>query len=253
MNHPDEFYIGWESKAAPGIGKTVRKAVVVVLALALLAPVVLAISQRLIGASVFEWGNHKSFSGILQTTPYPHLLVPRPGNANGFPRSSAYYLVAPWKFGLEPATIAPLDGKSVTLKGTLIYRGNQTMIEVLPGSIQATNIAAAALPQTVALGKQTLAGQIVDSKCFLGVMNPGQLTPHRACAIRCISGGVPPVLLVRQKDGSAVYLLLVSADRKPVNNQVLNMVAEPLEITGDVERQGELLILRANPATYRRL
>ena len=248
----DEFYIGWEVKAAPGIGKTARKAVVLVLALALLAPVVLAVSQRLIGASVFEWGNHKSFSGILQTAPYPHLLVPRPGNADGLPGSSAYYLVAPWKFGLKPETIAPLDGKSVILKGTLIYRGNQTMIEVLPGSIQATNIAGAASPQTVALGKQTLVGEIVDSKCFLGVMNPGQLIPHRACAIRCISGGVPPVLLVRQRDGPPAYLLLVSADGKPVNKQVLEMVAEPLEITGDVERQGELLILRADPSTYRR-
>jgi len=47
------------------------------------------------------------------------------------------------------------------------------------------------LPST-SLGTQTLVGEIVDSKCFLGVMNPGQLTTHRACAIRCISGGVRP-------------------------------------------------------------
>jgi hypothetical protein len=177
----------------------------------------------------------------------------RPGNADGLSHFSAYYLVAPWKFGLKPETTALLDGKSVTLKGTLIYRGNQTMIEVLPGSIQITNIAGPALPEAVPLGKQTLVGEIVDSKCFLGVMNPGQLTPHRACAIRCISGGVPPVLLVRQKDGPAIYLLLVSADGKPVIKQVLEMVAQPLEITGEVERQGELLILRADPATYRKL
>ncbi len=250
----DEFYIGWEAKAAPGIGKMVRKAVVIVLALAVLAPVVLAVSQQMIGVSVFEWGNHKTFSGVLQTTPYPHLLVPRPGNANGRPSFSTYYLVAPWKFGLKPEAIAAFDGKSVSLKGTLIYRGNQTMIEVVPDSIQTTNAATVvALPQNVPLGKQTLAGEIVDSKCFLGVMNPGQLTPHRACAIRCISGGVPPVLLVRQKDGPAIYLLLVSANGKPVNKQVLNLVAEPIEITGEVERQGELLILRADPTTYRRV
>jgi hypothetical protein len=31
------------------------------------------------------------------------------------------------------------------------------------------------------------------------------------------------------------------------------MAAEPLEITGEVERQGGLLILRADPATYRKL
>src|SRR5947207_1819862 len=98
------------------------------------------------------------------------------------------------------------------------------------------------------LGRRTLVGEIVDSKCFLGVMNPGQLTPHRACAIRCISGGVPPVLVVRQKNGPAIYLLLVASDGKPV----LDIVAEPVEITGEVEREGDLLILRADPATYHR-
>jgi hypothetical protein len=33
----------------------------------------------------------------------------------------------------------------------------------------------------------------------------------------------------------------------------LDLVAEPVTITGEVERQGELLILRADPATYRRV
>jgi len=255
MNRSDEFYIGWEAKAAPGIGKVLRQLVITVLLLALLVSVLLAVSQRMIGTSVFEWGTHKAFSGILQAHPYPHLLVPRPGNTDGLQRFSTYYLVAPWKFGLDRESIAPLDGKSVTLKGTLIYRGNQTMIETKPDWIQAAEKPSATTPppQSMSLGTQTLIGEIVDSKCFLGVMNPGQLTPHRACAIRCISGGVPPVLLVRQKDGPAIYLLLVSAEGKPVNKQVLNLVAEPVEITGDVERQGELLILRADPATYRRV
>jgi len=93
----------------------------------------------------------------------------------------------------------------------------------------------------------------VDSKCCLGVMNPGQFIPHRDCAILCISGGIPPVLLVRQTNGAAIYLLLVSAGGKPVNQQVLDLVAQPVQITGDVERQGELLILRADPASYRRV
>jgi hypothetical protein len=251
----DEFYIGWEAKVAPGIGKAVRRVVVGLLLSALLVAVALATSQRMIGPSVFEWGNVKRFSGTLRATPYPHLLVPRPGNLDGQPRFSTYYLVAPWKFGLKPEAIAPFDGQRVTLKGTLIYRGNQTMVEVSDGSLQVdkTSFITSPLPQIIPLGRQTLTGEIVDSKCFLGVMNPGQLTPHRACAIRCISGGVPPVLLVRQRNGPAIYLLLVSADGKPVNQQVLDFVAEPVEITGEVERQGDLLILRANPATYHRL
>jgi hypothetical protein len=252
----DEFYIGWESKAAPGIGKTVRKAVIALLLLALFVPVALALAQRMIGASVFEWGTLKTFTGIFSATPYPHLLVTRPGAAAGETQFSTYHLVAPWKFGLDSKAIGAFDGKPVTLKGTLIYRDNQTMVETKPEWITvATNAepVVASVAASQSLGRQTLTGEIVDSKCFLGVMNPGQLTPHRACAIRCISGGVPPVLLVRQKDGPAIYLLLVSADGKPVNQQVLDLVAEPVEISGEVERQGDMLILRADPATYRRV
>jgi hypothetical protein len=105
----------------------------------------------------------------------------------------------------------------------------------------------------VSLGEHTFIGEIVDSKCFLGVMNPGQLKPHRACAVRCISGGVPPVLLVRETNGTARYLVLVSRDGKPVNKQVLNIVAEPVGIRGELVRQGQMLVLRADPATYQRL
>jgi hypothetical protein len=254
MNSNDEFYIGWEAKAAPGIGTAVRKAAVFVLTLALLLPVLLAASQRMIGLNVFEWGNRKTFSGVLQTTPYPHLLVPRPGNADGLPQSSIYCLVATWNFGPDRKAVALLDGHSVTLKGTLINPDNRTMIEVQPETVRPTVAGGTiAPPETVDLGRQTMIGEIVDSRCFLGVMNPGQLTPHRACAIRCISGGVPPAFLVRKKDGRAAYLLPVSAQGRPVNKHVLGMVAEPVEITGEVKRQGELPILRADPATYRRV
>ena len=249
----DEFYIGWEANAAPGVAKAVRRTVCGLILLLLAVALVLAASQRLVGVSVFEWGNLKHVSGILQVRPTPILLVPRPGRT-GDARYSTYYLVAPWKFGLNPAALSRFDGKSVDLKGTFIYRANETMIETRPEWIQANRVPAAAdLPRVIPLGRQTLVGEIVDSKCFLGVMNPGQLTPHRACAIRCISGGCPPLLVVRQTDGPPVCLLLVSTHGEPVNRQVLDLVAEPVSITGEVERQGDLLILRADPETYRRI
>ena len=251
----DEFYIGWEAKAAPSIGKMVRKAVISLFLLVLLVAMALAYSQHTIGVSVFEWGTVKKFSGVLKLQPYPHLLVPRPSATGNQTAFSTYSLVAPFKFGLDREKLSTLDGKTVSLQGTLIYRGNQTMVEALPDSIKAADqqLPSLAGTETIGLGRQTLTGEIVDSKCFLGVMNPGQLLPHRACAIRCISGGVPPVLLVRQKAGPAIYLLLVSVDGKPVNQLVLDLVAEPVQITGDVERQGDWLILRADPTTYRRL
>jgi hypothetical protein len=250
----DEFYIGWEARAAVGVGRFLRVLVVLVLIVTLGLGLALAMAQRTIGVSIFEWGTVKEFCGVLKIQPYPLLLVPRPGMAGTQPGFSTYYLVAPFKFGLDREKLAALDGKTVSLQGTLIYRGNQTMVEAIPDTIKAADRQLPPLRglEIVALGRHTFVGEIVDSKCFLGVMNPGQLLPHRACAIRCLSGGIPPVLLVRPKQGPAIYLLLVSADGKPVNQQVLDLVAEPVQITGEVERQGNWLILRADPAAYQR-
>ena len=251
----DEFYIGWEPKAASHIGKFVRTVVVMLFVATIGLALAFAVVQHSIGVSVFEWGTVKTFSGVLKLEPYPHLLVPRPGATGTQNNFSTYYLVAPFKFGLDREKLSKLDDKTVSLQGTLIYRGSQTMVEALPDSIKAADTKSPMLTgaETIQLGRQMLTGEIVDSKCFLGVMNPGQLLPHRACAIRCISGGIPPVLLVRQRNGTAIYLLLVSPDGKPVNQQVLDLVAEPVQITGEVERQGELLILRADPKTILRI
>jgi len=262
MNDTDPFYIGWQAQAPRPLRACLRGIVLILLSVAALLGAGLSLAQRTIGVSVFDWGRVQSFSGILQAQPYPHLLVPRPGAASGPEAFSRYYLVQTFKHGLDPAQVNRLAGRHVTLQGTLIYRDTQTMIEVVPGTLAAAEANQAGSPETtgvmapapaVPLGRQTLVGEIVDSKCYLGVMNPGSRIPHRACAIHCIRGGIPPVLLVRPPDGSSFCLLLVSASGQPVNREVLDMVAEPVEITGDVERQGTLLILRADPANYRRL
>ena len=258
MSNEEEFYVGWQNRAPVGIGAHARKTVGCLLVAALAAACFLPLAQRTIGRAVFEWGTVKTFSGTLKAQPYPHLLVQRPGHGGGW---SAYYLVAPFKFGLKADSIQAHDGKQVTLKGTLIYRENQTMIEARPESIALiaptnhSNTASLQPPDTppLRIPRVTLIGEIVDSKCYLGVMNPGRLAPHRGCAVRCISGGIPPVLLVRQEKGPPLYFLLVSSDGRPVNRQVLDMVAEPVQITGEVLRQGELSILRADPVSYKRI
>ena len=128
----DEFYIGWEKHAAPGIGRATRRLVLAMLVLAVIVGGGVAVSQRLIGASVFEYGDSKKFSGVFEMTPYPHLLVPRPGVTAGLPRFSSYYLVAEWKFGLAPETARLFEGKSVTLSGTLAFCPEVTVTVGLP-------------------------------------------------------------------------------------------------------------------------
>lgn len=262
MGDQDEFFLGWEDSAPPGIRSWLRRWVIGLLLLSGVLAFCLAIAQHTIGTSVFEWGRIKHFSGRFQNQPYPQLLVARPGATGDQPRYSSYSLVRPFKFGLDPELARRFDGQWVSLEGTLIYRGNQTMIEVADGSLKLVGAARPDQPggtlnhsqeRSTPMGRHTFVGEIVDSKCYLGVMNPGALIPHRACAIRCISGGIPPILLVRQSDGRALHLLLVSPEGKPVNREVLEWVAEPVWVTGEVERQGELLILRTDPKTIRRV
>ena len=115
----DDFYIGWEGKAAPRIGKFVRVVIVMLFMVAIGLALAFAAVQRSISVSVFEWGTVKTFSGILQLEPYPHLLVPRPGAAAAQGNFSTYYLVAPFKFGLDREKLSALDGKSVSTDGSI--------------------------------------------------------------------------------------------------------------------------------------
>lgn len=250
----DEFYIGYLEKAPAGVAAMMRKVVAALVAGGALVAALLVISQQPFYPSVFEFLQYRTFEGDVSEQPYPTLRVERPGRVGTLPAHSRYYLVDEGKFGAQ-GTVAGLDNRRVRLQGTLIYRDDQTMVEVVPGTIEPTPGArpAAARPQGRSLGTFTLQGEIVDSKCFLGVMNPGSLKPHRACAVRCISGGVPPALAVRTATGETTYLLLVSADGQAVNDDVLDKVAEPVEITGEVMQHENLLILHADPSTYRRL
>ena len=127
----------------------------------------------------------------------------------------------------------------MTLRGTLIWRGGHTLLELLPESLQAAPAPALAEERVAALGRRTLRGEIVDSKCFLGVMKPGTGKLHRACAVRCLSGGIPPAL--RTADG---LVLLLRADGRVPGREILPFVARSVTVTGALERHGDRLVLR---------
>lgn len=250
----DEFYVGYLSEAPVGIAGLIKKVVIALFALAALIAVLLVVNQSPFYPSLFEFGTYRSFEGVIQEKPYPALLVKRPGEAGKLPAFSQYYLVSFGKFGAAEA-VKGMDGQQVTLEGSLIYRDQQTMIEIVDGSIaqiERSNGAAGLSLEGEGqnLGNFTLTGEIVDSKCFLGVMNPGNLKPHKSCAIRCISGGIPPVFAVQDKNGMTNYFLLVSTDGQSVNQDVLNLIAEPVKINGDVYQYGNLFVLKADPTKY---
>jgi hypothetical protein len=103
------------------------------------------------------------------------------------------------------------------------------------------------------MGPLTLDGEVIDPKCALGVMNPGTSKPHRACAARCLSGGLPPMLLVRDSAGGTRYYFLVGRKGQALHEQLLPMAGEPVRIAGVLSHRGPALYLAADPEQYQRL
>ena len=192
----------------------------------------------MIGVSVFEWGAEK-----LRWRSENYAVSAPPGAASGVAGGEAgfstYYLVAPWKFGLDAKSHRGLrrQGGRAQRHADLPRQSNHGGDEA--GMDRGFHERPAARTGDAPYQKSRAAdahwrnrGQQMLSRRDES-RNGAILTPHRACAIRCISGGVPPVRVARAaEDGPAIYLLLVSAEGKPVNQQVLNLVAEPVEDYG---------------------
>lgn len=250
MSDP-EFYVGYEPQAPVGLARFLRGRVALVVLGVLALAATLTAAMRPFSKAVFEYGVETELIGVIDVAPYPTLRVPRPGLDSG---ESLYLLVSFGKFGADEA-VAPFVGREVRLRGTLVYRDDQVMLELVDGSIEDIGPASVDPTEAVSLGEGTFVGEIVDSKCFLGVMKPGSTKPHRACATRCLSGGVPPVLLVRDVLGNAHYLLLTDSAGGQVGRAVVErqLVAEPVRITGEVWQQGDRYLLRSDVADYERV
>ena len=118
------------------------------------------------------------------------------------------------------------------------------MVEITPGSIAVIDNAPAVQTTTRDLGRVIVTGEIVDSKCYLGVMNPGQGKVHRDCAARCLSGGIPPIFVTT--DGHE-QLLLVGLDGRALGRDVLReFIAEPIQIQGELLETGSTQLLKVD-------
>src|SRR6266478_839071 len=244
----NDFYVGYLPKAPTALAGFVRKVIIVLGLLALTAALVFVIGQKPFADSAFEYGKVRSFEGVVETRPFPTLLVERPGEVGQQEKYSRYLLVAPGKHGADDFA-ASFDGKQVRLQGQLIYRDGATMVEIAPGSIAVVDAAPAVQEATGDLGTVTVTGEIVDSKCYLGVMNPGQGKVHRDCAARCVSGGIPPIFITTN---GHEQLLLVGLDGLALGRDALReFIAEPIQIQGELLETGSTQLLKVDPRALR--
>ena len=250
--HDAALFVGWAPTLPPAERRVVRRVVPLLAGLAVAAPLTIALARTRLATSAFEYGVVRRFHGVLRAEPVPALYLAQQDGASGAGALPAtLLLVAPGKHGAD-AIAREHDGETVDVAGSLADRDGRTVLEIMPGSVMPRR-PDGAIPPVVALGERTLAGEIVDTKCHLGVMNPGDGKTHRGCAARCIAGGIPPALRVRDRDGGEQLFLLVGPRGESIGAALLPFVAEPVEIAGRVERRGDLLVLYADPADVRRL
>jgi hypothetical protein len=217
------FYVGYLPKAPSDVARFVRRVIACGATLMGIAAVVLPLAQAPFTDSAFEYLQYKPHEGMLSASPYPTLHA----------LDGSYLLVRPGKHGAGKLLDA-LDRRSVRVQGALVRSGEQRMLEIDPS--QFSVLGAAPLdPRRDGVSNQvTLVGEIVDSKCHFGVMNPGNGKTHRSCATRCISGGIPPAFLVRDSRGDLRTFVLADAAGKAVRSEVLDYIAEPVELSGRV-------------------
>lgn len=252
----DEFFVGW--LPMPRIYTRFLRP----LALALLLgasgfAIAAAFFQRDPGPGHWEADNVTTFDGLLVTEPYAMLRVP------GSPPRT-FLLVEEGKFGALPRCQQLLQehrqGLPVRATGTLLQRAGRWMLELAPGTqglrpltpVEQATLIPQAWPRHMIQEQITLQGEVIDPKCYLGAMKPGGGKTHKACAALCLQGGIPPMFVTRDAQQHETFYLLTLKDGTPATQAVLPYVGDPITLSGRLEQQGDLLILRIDQASIRR-
>jgi hypothetical protein len=247
----DDFFIGYLPTPA-ALARRLRRVTAVLIGIAALAALCAGFLQSGYANSYFDFGKTTTMEGMILEKPYPVLLVQRaaPGSVGapagaegGASPFSVYPLVDQLKQGADEH-VRGLNGKTVRVQGSLIYRGPYTMLELKPGPpVVIAAAAAGEVPALKSLGAVTLTGEIVDSKCYLGVMNPGAGKVHRDCATRCISGGVPAALVVSDAEQRGELYLLRGAHEDRLPPEVAAHIGERITLRGQAVVIGEMRFL----------
>lgn len=196
-----------------------------------------------------KWADTPSeFIGTLARDPYPTLRVDEKG------RVRHYVVISDEKRGAEAALKDVADGATVRLKGYLIERAAVGMIQLAASDVAVVPDALSVpAPQAELHGRVTLEGEIVDSKCWLGVMRPGDGHVHKACASLCIRGGIPPMFVTRSEGAPTISLITTFDGRAIPAEAILDYVADPVRLTGMMEQQGDRFVFKADLSSLTRV
>jgi hypothetical protein len=246
------FYVGY-LPVPRDVKRFLRIAVPVVLWLMAITAFVISRSQRGAGAGVWEVATPRTFTGTLIATPYLVLMEDGAAGEGG----RAVLIVEMGKNGPRES-LKEYVNRRVTLSGWELHRDDRVMVELEPGEAgvaagAAGNAgaggaegAAAAQVRWKPIGVVTLRGEIVDSKCYLGAMKPGEGKTHKECATLCIRGGIPPSLVVRRGDRTTESVLVVNEAGGPMDAAAYSFIGDQVRITGELEEFGSVRRLKVD-------
>lgn len=251
MKKNDEFYVSYiDGSLGAKTRQTLKRFTIGSLVIIILGALLFSFAQKPFKNSTFELTSATKITGVFHEKPYPMLRVEVAKNTYknilllGFGKSSAN----PYLEKLQNE-VADLNGKKVSIEGNLIYYNGKTLIQITnEEKVTLENDAIHAIPLKKVISEMTFQGEIIDPKCYFGVMKPGKGKIHRSCAVRCISGGIPPVLATTDNNNISQYYLLTDLDGKPINDSVLPFIGKPSKITGIVEKMEDWYIIKMNVA-----
>ncbi len=255
MSSGEEFYVGYSGQMGRKTKKKIRLFLVVAFILIAVVGFSFSYFQKTAVNSSFEYDTPTELSGIYHESPYPMLRIELAENTfkdlvllgfgkNG-PRS---YLD---EFKREKGEFI---GKQITISGNLIYYNGKTLVQLEEEyelSVDAETSPEQIVPKP--LGSFTIHGEVVDPKCYFGVMKPGYGKIHRSCASLCIAGGIPPVLVAEDEHSNQSYYLLTDLKGKAIHRDILPYIGQPAVFKGDVYQLGEWLVLRIDISDIKKL
>jgi hypothetical protein len=255
---PESFYIGWQPKAANEYRQFVRLLIFALIVVCYFTVSLLVSNQRGFSAGVFERNHETALEGVLQSDPFPAIKTFFGKDIFGNPLIKTILLVNQGKFGADSIVkkiISQDKGENtyVKINGKLIYNHGFALMELTEGesAIQKIKVPSSELQLITSTKIQmmdtvSIHGQIIDPKCYLGVMKPGEGKPHSDCAIRCIAGGIPPMLRIKNERGEETLFILRGENGETINEQVLPFVGIPVSVSGVVERADDWYVLKVN-------
>ncbi len=254
----DNFFIGWMDGLDVNIKKSISRFVFPAILIGFVFLFSFTFSQRKIANSEYRYNEVAEYTGFVSNTPFPHILITKGKDIFGNPVNEVLPLVNAWKFGADSLIdqwFKKNNNGMATINGTIIIRDSVKAMELTnkensfhQPKTQLSNFQ----PSIQKLGRVTIKGEIIDPKCYLGAMNPGEGKPHRSCAIRCISGGIMPMITYTENNQKK-YAVLLGESGEKINNQVLDFVAEPVEITGFFSKYENWNYIYINPNFIKRL